>query len=254
MHIGNATALVTGGTSGLGRATALALARGGARVAILGRDPGRGEEVAAELGRCGLFVRADVTDAAQVQAALERVRAELGGLNVLVNCAGVGIIAKVLGRGGPASLEDFARVVTVNLIGTFNCIRLAATLLAEAEPQADGERGVIVSTASTAAFDAQVGQVAYAASKGGIVSMTLPIARELAPRGIRVLTVAPGIFETPMLGPLPPQAREALQQHAPFPRRFGEPDEYAALVLHAIENRMLNGETIRLDGAMRMPA
>lgn len=254
MHIGNARALVTGGTSGLGRATALALARGGARVAILGRDTARGEAVAGELGRCGLFVRADVTDAGEVQAALERVRAELGGLNVLVNCAGFGIIAKVLGRGGPASLDDFARVVTVNLIGTFNCIRLAAPLLAEAEPQEDGERGVIVSTASTAAYDAQVGQVAYAASKGGIVSMTLPIARELAPRGIRVLTVAPGIFETPMLGPLPPPAREALQQHAPFPKRFGEPDEFAALVLHAIENRMLNGETIRLDGAMRMPA
>jgi 3-hydroxyacyl-CoA dehydrogenase / 3-hydroxy-2-methylbutyryl-CoA dehydrogenase len=255
MQLGEVRALVTGGTSGLGRATAAALVAAGARVAILGRDPERGGRVARELGPEVIFVQADVVDTDSVQAGLERVTGAFGCLNTLVNCAGTGIIARVLGRQGPADLAGFARVVQVNLIGTFNVLRLAASLMARVTPlQPDGERGVIVNTASIAAQEAQIGQAAYAASKGGIVSMTLPIARELAALGIRVITIAPGLFDTPMIGPLPEAVRASLRDQTPFPKRFGQPQEYAALVLHVIENRMLNGETIRLDGGLRMQA
>jgi NAD(P)-dependent dehydrogenase (short-subunit alcohol dehydrogenase family) len=198
------------------------------------------------------FVKTDVTDEESVRNAVDAARSEFGGLHGLVNCAGIGVAERVLGRQGPHSLESFGRVVQVNLIGTFNAIRLAAAAMTENEPTEDGERGVIVNTASVAAFDGQIGQSAYSASKGGVVSMTLPIARELARSGIRVMTIAPGIFDTPMMAGLPEEARESLGKQVPFPPRLGRPEEYAALVEHIVENRMLNGEVIRLDGAIRM--
>ena len=250
MDITDVAAVVTGGASGLGAATARALAGRGARVAILDLDGALAEETAKALG--GLGVVCDVADAASTEAALAHAREAHGAARVLVNCAGVGTPGKAVGREGPLALDRFARVVGVNLIGTFNCIRLAAAAMQALEPLADGERGVIVNTASVAAFDGQIGQPAYAASKGGVVSMTLPLAREFAEHGIRVMTIAPGIFATPMLDGLPDKVRDSLAASVPFPKRLGAPQEYAALVATIVETPMLNGEVIRLDGAIRM--
>ena len=252
MEVSTVKAIVTGGASGLGRATAARVIAGGGRVALLDLPRSAGADVARELGDRAGFIPADVTSGDAVAGAVEQARAQLGGLNVLVNCAGIGTAAKTVGRSGPAKLEDFTRVIQVNLIGTFNCIRLAAAAMAQNAPGADGELGVIVNTASVAAFDGQIGQAAYSASKGGIVGMTLPIARELAEFGIRVVTIAPGIFDTPLLGTLPEPVRASLAKQVPFPQRLGRADEYAALAVHIIENVMLNAETIRLDGAIRM--
>ena len=252
MELSTVKAIVTGGASGLGRATATRVVAGGGRVAILDLERSAGADVARELGGSTAFVPTDVTSGDAVAAAVERARGSLGGVNVLVNCAGIGTAAKTVGRSGPARLEDFTRVIQVNLIGTFNCIRVAAAAMAQNAPGADGERGVIVNTASVAAFDGQIGQAAYSASKGGIVGMTLPIARDLAEFGIRVVTIAPGIFDTPLLGTLPEPIRASLAKQVPFPQRLGRADEYAALAVHIIENVMLNAETIRLDGAIRM--
>jgi 3-hydroxyacyl-CoA dehydrogenase/3-hydroxy-2-methylbutyryl-CoA dehydrogenase len=252
MDLSLVKAVVTGGASGLGRATAARLAAAGGRVALLDRPASAGADVAKSLGPAVAFTPADVTSADEVTAALDAAARHCGGLNVLVNCAGIGTAMKTVGKAGPARLEEFTRVISVNLIGTFNCIRLAAALMARNAPGADGERGVVVNTASVAAFDGQIGQAAYSASKGGIVGMTLPVARDLAELGIRVMTIAPGIFETPLLGTLPDAVRASLAAQVPFPKRLGQPDEYAALVLHIITNVMLNAETIRLDGAIRM--
>jgi NAD(P)-dependent dehydrogenase (short-subunit alcohol dehydrogenase family) len=252
MKLSAAKAIITGGASGLGRATAARLVAAGAHVAILDRPASAGAEVAAQLGKAAAFTAADVTSADEVAAALAKAREHLGGLNVLVNCAGIGTAMKTVGKSGPAKLEDFTRVIQVNLIGTFNCIRLAAAEMATETPGEDGERGVVINTASVAAFDGQIGQAAYSASKGGIVGLTLPVARDLAELGIRVMTIAPGIFETPLLGTLPEPVRASLAKQVPFPPRLGQPEEYAALAAHIIENQMLNGETIRLDGAIRM--
>jgi 3-hydroxyacyl-CoA dehydrogenase/3-hydroxy-2-methylbutyryl-CoA dehydrogenase len=250
MELRTVKAVVTGGASGLGRATAARVVAAGGRVALLDLPTSKGEEVAK--GLSAIFTPADVTSAPAVEAALEAARARLGGINALVNCAGIGTAMKTVGKSGPASLDAFTRVIQVNLIGTFNCIRLAAAIMARNEPTRDGERGVIVNTASVAAFDGQIGQAAYSASKGGIVGMTLPVARDLAELGIRVVTIAPGIFDTPLLATLSEPVRASLGKQVPFPSRLGQPDEYAALALHIIENVMLNGETIRLDGALRM--
>jgi 3-hydroxyacyl-CoA dehydrogenase/3-hydroxy-2-methylbutyryl-CoA dehydrogenase len=250
MELRTVKAVVTGGASGLGWATATRVVAAGGRVALLDLPTSKGEEVAK--GLSAIFTPADVTSAAAVEAALEAARARLGGINALVNCAGIGTAMKTVGKSGPASLDAFTRVIQVNLIGTFNCIRLAAAIMARNEPTRDGERGVIVNTASVAAFDGQIGQAAYSASKGGIVGMTLPVARDLAELGIRVVTIAPGIFDTPLLATLSEPVRASLGKQVPFPSRLGQPDEYAALALHIIENVMLNGETIRLDGALRM--
>jgi 3-hydroxyacyl-CoA dehydrogenase/3-hydroxy-2-methylbutyryl-CoA dehydrogenase len=252
MELKSVSAVVTGGASGLGRATAAHLIAGGGRVAILDRPASPGADVARSLGTSATFTPADVTSPDEVDTALKTAHERLGSINVLVNCAGVGTAMKTFGRSGPAKLEEFTRVVQINLIGTFNCIRLAAALMAKNTPTADGERGVVINTASVAAFDGQIGQAAYSASKGGVVGMTLPIARDLAELGIRVVTIAPGIFETPMLATLPEPARISLGKQVPFPRRLGRPEEYAALAGHIIENVMLNAETIRLDGAIRM--
>jgi NAD(P)-dependent dehydrogenase (short-subunit alcohol dehydrogenase family) len=255
MEVANRTFLVTGGGSGLGAATARTLAEAGARVLVADLDAAAGEETAAGIGESARFVKTDVTDERSAHAAIDAAVHELGGLHGVVNCAGVAIAEKVLGRDGPHDLGSFAKTVQVNLIGTFNVIRLAAAVMKWNEPvggEDDGERGVIVNTASVAAFDGQIGQAAYAASKGGVVSMTLPIARELARYGIRVMTIAPGIFDTPMMAGLPEEARESLGKQVPFPSRLGRPGEYAALVRHIMENPMLNGEVIRLDGAIRM--
>jgi len=246
-----AVAVVTGGASGLGLATARRLTKAGAGVVLLDLPTSAGEQVAAELGERVRFVPADVTDPASVAAALDLAE-ELGALRVVVNCAGIGPPARVLGRGGVHSLEAFAKVVSVNLIGTFNVLRLGAERIVRAEPLPGGERGVIVSTASVAAFDGQIGQAAYAASKGGVVGMTLPIARDLADKFIRVVTIAPGLFATPLLASLPQEAQDSLGRQTPHPSRLGDPDEYAALVEHIVANPMLNGEVIRLDGAIRM--
>ena len=252
MNVADATAVITGGASGLGRATAERIVASGGRAALLDRPASNGAEVAQQLGKNALFVPADVTSADEVAAALQRTMERFGAIHVLVNCAGIGIAQKTLGKQGPARLDDFTRVVQVNLIGTFNCVRLAAAELAKNAPNAEGERGVIINTASVAAFDGQIGQAAYSASKGGIVGMTLPIARDLAELGIRVVTIAPGLFDTPLLASLPEPVRVSLAKQIPFPSRLGRPPEYAALAVHVIENAMLNGETIRLDGAIRM--
>lgn len=253
MEINGIGVIVTGGASGLGRATAELLAGLGARVAILDRPGSAGADVAAALGGGAIFTEADVTDEAQVTAALEAAVREFGAVHVAVNCAGVGAAARTVSKDGPMPLGLFSRVVQVNLIGTFNVIRLAAARMALNQPNAGGERGVIVNTASVAAFDGQIGQAAYSASKGGVVGMTLPIARDLASLGIRVVTIAPGLFDTPMFAGLSAEARQALEANVPFPRRLGRPEEYALLVRQIVENPMLNGETIRLDGALRMP-
>jgi NAD(P)-dependent dehydrogenase (short-subunit alcohol dehydrogenase family) len=250
MEITGASALVTGGASGLGLATARRLARGGANVTIVDLPTSAGGEIAAELG--GTFAAADVTDPEQVLVAVA-VAADAAPLRVVVNCAGIAPPAKVLDRDGtPSPLASVANVIRVNLIGTYNVLSQAAASMARTDPTASGDRGVIVNTASVAAFDGQIGQPAYAASKGGIHAMTLPVARELARYGIRVCTIAPGIMETPMLAGLPQAAQDSLGQQVPYPARLGRPDEYAALVQHIIENGYLNGETIRLDGAIRM--
>ena len=250
MDLSNAVALVTGGASGLGRATAEGLVAAGAKVVLVDLPSSPGAETASEIGDAARFVPADVTDPAAVQEAIDTAT-ELGTLRVAVNCAGVGTPGRVLSKRGPMDLEQFQKVVTINLVGTFNVLRLSAAAMAASEP-VDGERGVIVNTASIAAFDGQIGQAAYAASKGGVVGMTLPIARDLAQHLIRVMTIAPGTFSTPMLHGLPPEAVKSLGDAVPMPSRLGEPSEYAALVRHICENQMLNGEVIRLDGALRM--
>jgi len=246
MNIQGKTALITGGASGLGAACARMIHAAGGRPAILDTNADAARQLAEELG--GLAFAVDVTNPQQVQDAIQAA----GPIHIDINCAGVGYAERVLGKEGPASLEKFARVVTVNLIGTYNVVRLAAARMNENEPDAQGERGVIVCTASIAAFDGQIGQSAYSASKGGIAGMTLPLARDLARHGIRVMTIAPGIFDTPLLAALPEPARIALGQSVPFPPRLGQPAEYASLARHIIENQMLNGEVIRLDGALRM--
>ncbi|MBI2824623.1 MAG: 3-hydroxyacyl-CoA dehydrogenase [Planctomycetia bacterium] len=252
MQIKGATFLVTGGGSGLGAATVRQLVAAGGNAIIADVNDEAGGAVATELGKQARFVKTDVTDASSVRAAIEEAQRTYGGLRGAVNCAGVGVAIRVLGKEGPHDLDIFSRVVEVNLIGTFNVIRLAAGVISQADPLTDGERGVIVNTASVAAFDGQIGQAAYSASKGGVVGMTLPIARELARFGIRVLTIAPGLFDTPMMQALPEEAKKSLGQQVPFPPRLGQPREFAALVQHMIENTMLNGETVRLDGAIRM--
>lgn len=255
MELKNKGVLVTGGASGLGAACARLLADGGAKVVIADLNSEGGEKLASELrenGATAFFVQTNVTSEESVQAAVRTAVEKCGGLHILINCAGIGIAEKIIGKYGVHGLESFQKVIGVNLVGTFNAIRLASVVMAENEPTAGGERGVIVNTASVAAFDGQIGQAAYSASKGGIVGMTLPIARELARSGIRVMTIAPGIFDTPLLGALPEPARISLGQQVPFPPRLGQPSEYAALAKHIVENEMLNGETIRLDGAIRM--
>jgi 3-hydroxyacyl-CoA dehydrogenase/3-hydroxy-2-methylbutyryl-CoA dehydrogenase len=252
MELRTVKAVVTGGASGLGRATAECLLAAGGTVALLDRPASAGAEAAKAMGQRATFTPADVTNAGEVSAALQTAGERLGGVNVLVNCAGIGTAMKTFGKSGPAKLDEFTRVIQVNLIGTFNCIRLTAALMANNPPGAEGERGVVINTASVAAFDGQIGQAAYSASKGGIVGMTLPVARDLAELGIRVVTIAPGIFDTPLLATLPDPIRASLAKQVPFPQRLGRPGEFAALALHIIENSMLNGETIRLDGAIRM--
>ena len=252
MQIADKVALVTGGASGLGAACVRTLTQAGAKVAIVDLNEAAGEALAKELGQATLFAKTNVTDENDVQAALKATVDTFGGLQIVINCAGIGVAERVLTKSGPSSLASFSTVIQINLIGTYNVIRLASAVLAENQPDAEGERGVIINTASVAAFDGQIGQAAYSASKGGIVGMTLPIARELARFGIRVMTIAPGIFDTPLLANLPEAARISLGQQVPFPPRLGRPDEYAALAKHIIENTMLNGETIRLDGAIRM--
>jgi NAD(P)-dependent dehydrogenase (short-subunit alcohol dehydrogenase family) len=251
VEINGSVAVVTGGASGLGLATARRLVKAGAKVVLVDLPSSKGDEVAASLDGAAVFAAADVTDSAAVGSALDAA-AELGQLRVLVNCAGIGTPGRLLSRDGSAyDLEPFVKVLQVNLIGTFNMIRLAAERIARAEPLGE-ERGVIVNTASVAAYEGQIGQAAYSASKGGIVGMTLPIARDLAQRQIRVVTIAPGLFNTPLLAGLPEEARTSLGAQVPHPSRLGEPDEYGALVEHIVANPMLNGEVIRLDGAIRM--
>jgi NAD(P)-dependent dehydrogenase (short-subunit alcohol dehydrogenase family) len=252
MQIDGKTFIVTGGASGLGRAAAEALLGGGANIVILdvNADAGRAAEQA--MGAKARFAQADVSNEDQVKAAVATAGEAFGGLHGVVNAAGIGPAAKVLGKNGPHALDLFEKTIRVNLVGTFNVIRLAAAVIAQNTPEASGERGVIVNTASIAAFDGQIGQPAYAASKGGIVALTLPVAREFAPLGIRVVTIAPGIFDTPLLAGLPEPARLSLGQQVPFPSRLGRPAEYGALARHIVENEMLNGEVIRLDGALRV--
>ncbi|GEB35211.1 MULTISPECIES: 3-hydroxyacyl-CoA dehydrogenase [Brevibacillus] len=253
MDIRDVVAIVTGGASGLGEATVRNVVEHGGRVAILDQDLERGYALANELGRDhALFVQTDVTSEASVREAIERTAGAFGTIHAAVNCAGMVLGQKTLSRNGPHSLETFSKVVQVNLIGTFNVVRMAVEQMAGNEPAKTGERGVIVNTASIAAFDGQVGQVAYSAAKGGIVGMTLPLARDLAPYGIRVMTIAPGLFDTPMYDKLPRAVKDVLGATVPFPPRLGQPDEYAKLVNSIITNPMLNGETIRLDGAIRM--
>ena len=252
MQMNQAIALITGGASGLGAGAARHFVAAGAKVLIVDRDVANGESLATGLGKNCRFMHADVTSEADINAALDLARDAFGGINVLVNCAGIGLAMRTTSSRGPHPLDAFERVIRVNLIGTFNCIRLSAQRMAANEAHADGERGVIINTASVAAFEGQIGQAAYSASKGGIVGLTLPVARDLARHGIRVCTIAPGIFDTPLLGQLPEPVRKSLGEQTPFPSRLGRPEEYASLALQIVENPMLNGETIRLDGALRM--
>jgi NAD(P)-dependent dehydrogenase (short-subunit alcohol dehydrogenase family) len=254
MQIQDRGFIVTGSGSGLGAATARRLVAAGGRVLLADLNVETGKALAAELGANARFAQCDVADSASAEAAVTSFRSAFGALHGLVNCAGVAPSEKVLGREGPHKLEAFARTVQINLIGTFNTLRLAAAAMAQSEPDAGGERGVIVNTASVAAFDGQLGQAGYAASKGGVVAMTLPIARELARHGIRVMTIAPGIMETPMIKAMPTEVQDSLGRMVPFPPRLGQPDEFARLVMHIIDNTYLNGEVIRLDGAIRMAA
>ena len=254
MIVKNSVAVVTGGASGLGEACVRNLNKLGAKVAIFDFVAERGEKIAAELGKDVIFAHTDVADDAGVQAAIKKTMDAFGAIHIAINCAGGAAPMKVLSRKGPMPLAAFNRTIQINLVGTFNVIRLAVEQMVKNAPQEDGEKGVIINTASVAAFDGQIGQADYSASKGGIVGMTLPIARECAEYGIRVMTIAPGLFNTPLLQGLPEAARESLGKMVPFPQRLGYPQEYAQLVQHIIENRMLNGEVIRLDGAIRMAA
>ncbi|SDI20313.1 NAD(P)-dependent dehydrogenase, short-chain alcohol dehydrogenase family [Pseudomonas delhiensis] len=255
MHIQDKVFLITGGGSGLGAATAKTLVESGGRVLLADVNADAAAARVEELGSANArFIRTDVTREADGRAAVEAALANFGALHGLANCAGIAPAEKVLGRNGPHGLDSFARAVNINLVGSFNMLRLAAEAMARNEPDAGGERGVIINTASVAAFDGQIGQAAYAASKAGVVGMTLPVARELARHGIRVMTIAPGIFETPMMAGMPQEVRDSLGASVPFPPRLGRPDEFAALVRHIVENSMLNGEVIRLDGAIRMAA
>ena len=253
MQIEARGALVSGGASGLGEATIRRLHDAGAHVVIADLNADKGEALAAELGERARFIETNVTDEASVQSAVELAAEAEGGLRVAVGCAGIGWAQRVTGKQGPHPQDLFNNVVQVNLIGMFNLMRLSTTAMNANDPDSEGERGVFVSTASVAAFDGQIGQIAYAASKAGIVGMTLPAARDLASRGIRVMTIAPGLFDTPLLAALPEEARQALGAQIPFPSRLGRPEEFAQLVGTIVENPMLNGETIRLDGAIRMP-
>ncbi|MGB3416543.1 MAG: 3-hydroxyacyl-CoA dehydrogenase [Mesorhizobium sp.] len=250
MNPNGQVAIVTGGGSGLGEATARTLTAKGAKVAILDVGIERAQKVAEAIG--GIAVKCDVSSAESAVAAIAEVGEKLGPARILVNCAGIAIGVKTIGKEGPHPLDQYRRVIEINLIGTFNMIRLVADQTAKLDPLEGGERGVIVNTASVAAYDGQVGQAAYSSSKGGVVGMTLPVARDLARSGIRVCTIAPGIFKTPMMAAMPQEVQDSLGAAVPFPPRLGEPAEYAALALHIVENQMLNGETIRLDGAIRM--
>jgi NAD(P)-dependent dehydrogenase (short-subunit alcohol dehydrogenase family) len=252
MQLNQCVAVVSGGASGLGEANVRTLVAGGGKVVIMDVNVDRGESLATELGDSVRFLRTDVTDETQVQAAIDLAVESFGKVNAAIGCAGIGTVGKTVGRNGPLPLEIFTRTIQVNLVGMLNMARLAAHAMSNNDPNSDGERGVIIMTASVAAFDGQIGQVSYSASKGGIVSMTLPMARDLARSGIRVCTVAPGLFDTPLLAGLPEAARDSLAQQVPFPPRLGRPQEMAALCKHILENSMLNGETIRLDGAIRM--
>ena len=253
MRIDGSAALVAGGASGLGEATVRALHERGATVTIADVNVEKGEALASELGDRATFVVCDVSDEAQVEAAVERAAASESGLRISVSCAGVGWAERTASKRGPHQLMPFETVLRINLVGTFNVLRFASSAMNGNDAVEDGERGVCVNTASIAAFDGQIGQIAYSASKGGIVGMTLPAARDLASRGIRVNTIAPGTFDTPLLAALPQQARDELGAQIPFPQRLGRPQEFASLALQIVENPMLNGETIRLDGALRMP-
>jgi NAD(P)-dependent dehydrogenase (short-subunit alcohol dehydrogenase family) len=250
MQLKDQAAIVTGGASGLGAATARRLAAQGAKVAVCDLNMKLAESVAAEIK--GVAVACDVSDAASAEAAVATAAKAHGPARVLVNCAGIGVAKRVVGRDGPHPLADFEKVIKINLIGSFNMLRLATADMSKLEPLAGGERGVVINTASVAAYDGQIGQAAYSASKGGIVGMTLPIARELAQFGIRVLTIAPGLFLTPLLGALPQEAQDSLAAAIPFPHRLGQPDEFAALAMHMIDNPYLNGEVVRLDASLRM--
>lgn len=252
MQIADRCFLITGGGSGLGAASARMLVDAGARVVLADVNAEAGQQTAAALGEAARFVNCDVTREEDGKAAVSAARQHGGALHGLLNCAGIGIPSKVLGKNGPHDLATFSKVIQINLIGSFNMIRLASEAMAAADAQADDERGVIINTASVAAFEGQIGQASYSASKGGIVSMTLPIARELARQGIRVMTIAPGIFDTPMMAELPEEVRDSLGKMVPFPSRLGQPEEFARLARDIIENTMLNGSTIRLDGAIRM--
>ncbi len=253
MRIDGSGALVAGGASGLGEATARALHAAGAHVVIADLNDDRGAALAEELGERASFAHTDVTQADTVEAAVTQAAAAAGGLRISVCCAGIGHAERVAGRRGAPAIEPFEKVIAVNLIGTFNVLRLAAAAMLGNEPLDSDERGVCVNTASIAAFDGQIGQISYSASKGGIVGMTLPAARDLAVAGVRVCTIAPGTFETPLLGELSPETQRALGEAVPFPSRLGQPSEFAALAVQIVENQMLNGEVIRLDGALRMP-
>jgi NAD(P)-dependent dehydrogenase (short-subunit alcohol dehydrogenase family) len=252
MQLAGQTFIVTGGASGLGGSTVERLAQHGANVVIVDLNEKLGQELAAKIGDKARFLRCDVTSEADAQAAVKLALDAFGGLHGLVNCAGIGPPGKVLGKEGALPLAKFNQIIQINLVGSFNMIRLAAEAMSKQEPDAGGERGVLINTASVAAYDGQIGQPAYAASKAGVVGMTLPIARELARFGIRCVTIAPGLFETPLLLSLPPEAQESLGRSVPFPSRLGKPAEFAQLVQAVIENPMVNGETIRLDGALRM--
>jgi NAD(P)-dependent dehydrogenase (short-subunit alcohol dehydrogenase family) len=251
MQIQNNVFIVTGGASGLGGGTSRLLAAAGGKVVIADVQADKGEALARELGASARFVKCDVTSEADAQAVVDAA-GQMGALRGLVNCAGIAIGEKTVGKEGPHALASFTRVITINLIGSFNMIRVAATAMSKLDPTADGERGVVINTASVAAFDGQIGQAAYSASKGGVVGMTLPIARDLSRTGIRCCTIAPGLFGTPMLLGMPQEVQDSLGKQVPFPSRLGKPEEYAALAKHIIENVMLNGETIRLDGAIRL--
>lgn len=253
MEIRGTTALITGGVSGLGEATSRRLHLLGANVVMVDLNEERGRSICQELGERACFVKADVTNTSEVKGAVVCALEKFGSIHVAVNCAGIGAPAKVVGKEGPHDLEHFVRIIQVNLIGTFDVLRWTAFYMSRNEPNAEGERGVIINTSSIAAFEGQIGQVAYSASKAGIVGLTLPAARELARYGIRVVTIAPGTFDTPLLAALPEQVRKSLGEQIPFPPRLGKPVEFAMLVQHIIENPVLNGETIRLDGALRMP-
>ena len=254
MEIKDSVAVVTGGASGLGEACVRNFLSKGGKVSILDFAEERGQKVASELGDAAVFCLTDITKEEDVQAALDKTVEAFGAIHVAVNCAGVGIPAKVLGKEGPMPMSHFNKVVQINLIGTMNVVRLAAEKMVQNQGNDDGEKGVMINVASVAAFDGQIGQAAYSASKAGVAGMTLPIAREFAEYGIRIMTIAPGIFRTPMLEALPENVQEALGKMVPFPKRLGEPSEFAALVQHIVENAMLNGEVIRFDGALRMAA